>query len=104
MKTTGSGKAGVQRGIKDARRLPQAEFGVFGGEALEEILGSHAGPTVKEAMEMGLTEYSGGGEFAEVRLGGMVFIQVMDDIRNTIKIIHTATLIEGPDLPTRFLR
>lgn len=104
METARAGQAGVERGIKHAGGLAQTEFGMFGGEALQEILGSDACPAAKEPMEMGRAESGGGGEVAERGLGGVMFIQITDYGGDAFKIIHGSNLAERKVKPTRFLR
>ena len=57
-------------------------------EALEKILGRNSGPTGKEPMKMGLTEAEQVGERGQVRLFGIMLVEIPDYPGNSIVVTH----------------
>lgn len=74
------------------------------GQALKKILGRDTGPPREESMKVKLTQTGLFGELGQIRLFGMVFVEIANHASNAVVIVHARILSLEGDVPTRFLR
>lgn len=103
MQTAGAGQTGIQGGGQDAFRRAQPALGVFGGEALQEILRGDACPASKQTMEMRFAQAGSSGQHLQVGLIGVVFIQKANDFFDATEIVHARSVFAMAGKPTRIL-
>lgn len=72
-------------------------------EALQEILRRNSRPGRKQTMKIIRTQSDMFGELRQIRLIGVIFIQIPDDTCNPFVIAHEAIYEEKTGTTTRFL-
>jgi len=88
VQTAWPGKASGQRGLQNTFTLAEKLPGMRQSQALDEILGRDGSPIREEAVKVELTQAGLPGQYGQVGLVGMAFIQKADHAGHAVIIVH----------------
>src|SRR5438045_2496784 len=103
MQPTRAGQSGIQSRAENGLAFLQQRPDMFEGERLQKIFWSNAGPVGKKPVKMKLTQADALSDRVQVRLRGVMSIEVADNGGNAFVIVHARRILPYRRRSTRFL-